>query len=593
MTDVANRSPVIPQSYSRGGITPSKNINQLGRSLNDIECRNGMRIDRNPVGGHIFYPPDDMYHFKLYDQKEYQNSENPAQIKMNWGVWTRSDKYTLVRRVLITDSVTTSGTTTYQSYKTVNLTNNALNWIYIELKPPTNSSILASKDSAQYLSPMNKAWELVTTVETSAPTNYADIRDINIASNTHDDHKNTKTLIGYVNIDSNNKITWLEQCWYGGDIDEITDNFYTGPFKLELVGKGGQTTPRTTPSVSNTLVNVNTDSNSTGIYTNQWFPYGNNSSNVIAINQGTFEIVGTRKEIWPKESTTKPFKVLDLSDSKFENKSVKIGLVHYIRHPGDTGTDADTVPTYQILNTAFDGIQSNNMSIVRSTDSFIYSQWLGQANCVGNQVTDLLQITHDNIVWPKYTNDFAGYYTNSGSTSYQDKIQIAEGWIIGPMNHHQSTKGDGLLTIPDPESEIPTGFPTSNTYSYLVYMDVTLLQATGVINNHELRVASDYRTTNGGHWCDFVQVLDHEKTPIGSLSFQYNTGQDKWYMTDWIQMQYGPIILHHHCTCIEGGSSSDESEGSSDIRHYCGILTRCYERACPETTTSTTTCEAS
>lgn len=559
MGDISNRTSSVPQSYSKSGIISKKNINTLGKSINDLEARDGIRIDRNPVGGHIFYPPADIggiYHYKLYDPVDYTDLEHPATVKMRWGAWCRSSKYTFSRRVLITDIV--DGVD--QPYKTVNLTKDKLNWVYVELKAPPelkeeSSTSSIDKDDPQYLEPFNKPYSLEVEVKTSTPVNYS---DINFAVPNYADPDNTLFLIGMINVDAGGKITWIEQCWRGGDIDDVA-SFYEGPFKLEAAGKGGksQTAALTTPL-------YNTHDPSTGDITYDDYPFGHWKANQVIVGQGNFYISeGQTLEMeWLKY-----FRTLDLSDTIYKGKQVFVNLKIKLRnfHYKSLSTkNIEDLTIEPVINISGTTPWRNHDSYIRYiTLGFV---WLD----LNGNIIEMVQLQHGDIHCSKYDRDFAAYYIDQTSANIQN-INFNPGYIFGPFDSFNFVPGTALNsgTIPIDLSLISC--PQNQVFKFLVYLETTIDEDTGEIETDTdktlLKVANDYDITiNNGSWTDFVQELHIFRKPIGAVVCQFNSNDDKWEITDWEQMQYGPIYLNHYCITSYVGT-----------KHYTGMLQDCWD----------------
>jgi len=601
MTDISNRTPLVPQSYSKSGIISKNNINSLGRSINDIECRNGMRIDRNPVGGHIFYPPDNMYHYKLYDPVDIDPDveEDLATIKMNWGSWTRSSKYTYSRNTLQTDiasGITGISNGSSLSYKTVELASNCLSKVYIQLVPS-----LTESDGAQYLEPFNKPWRLVTNVRSSAfVANYSEIFSEFSAS--QEDLKNTEMLIGLVNTDENGHITWTEQCYQGGDIDDVA-SFYEGPWKIEIAGKG-YNTPANAASTSLTTPMYNTNNSSTGNPNHHYFPYGLPYPNQIIVTNPCFQKQGSiDHNVW--SAPTFRWHVLDLSDERYKSNSVSITTIIRVRdarYEEQVDSDVDLGSYMYDVSSSSPVATASGEDTYRHTDSFMFSQKIGECKLdKNNYIIKTIQHQHGSIVVPIYDGDFSTYYTDPDETV--DKIRIKGGLVQGPMDNYivssdsadptysaaefNNCGGSYIHSLVDPSTEVPEGFSKSKYYKYLICLEVALDAETGEIDKTSIGYENftGYRQTNGEHWCDFVEEFGYQKIPIGEAVYAWDTTTSKWELFDWIQLQYGPITLHHHCICDPDSSSDDAS------LHYVGIQTTCYDGSvCPTTTTTTTAC---
>lgn len=558
--DIPNRSVTIHQDYSTSGIISSRNVNMLGRSANDLETRGRNRLDRNPVGGNIFYDEDPMYSFKLYDAEDYDGeTSTPAKIKVYWGTWTRIAKYTYARKTLETDDG--DG----KLYKTIELSNNKMNWIVVVLSPPDSISRGASvDDDAQYLEPGNKPYKLVANVSTETPVNIGEPQRSGYGPVGIDG--DLSKIVGMVYVDSDGHITWINQI-LKEDIMDVR-SYYEGPFKLEAAGYGN------TSSIENTSPIYNTNVASTGNSANQFYPYGYPKANAIVINQGEYQHSGSlHSAVWEYSNG---FSVVDLGSSSFSNNSISVSLTFNIRAPGES---SDVTPI---------AINAADAQPKYSQDSIFYSQLLGivKTNSTGN-IVDIMQMTHDDINIAKYSGNFAGYYGNSSS------VTIMPGWIHGPYNSVLVDKETVVLPTP----VIPGTFPSGEPYDLLVYLKHEVYTWNGKIKDNpppSYEVAVEFRTTDGNHWCDFKQEFGIQKTPIGIARFTGNSISS--FISDWIQQQYQPVYSDYFCTCpfsceSESISSSSSSGGSSStIKHYVGMLKACTPAVCDKYSESSESC---
>ena len=569
--DISNRSPFVPQEYSSSGIVSARNINMLGRSVNDLETVGNVNINRNPVGGNIFTEETDYYHFQLYSPFDYDPAVegSTATIQMYWGVWNRSSKYTF-SRVALTVEPDLDNPGNDLLYKIVSLTSNAMNWVYVRLNPPDSPA-----RNAQYLETLNKPYTLDAYVVTTTPVQFGGIQKIDVP----DLGLNLANmrLIGMVYVDINGVVSWVEQCWKN-DISELA-SWYEGPFKLEMAGKGGNSasTALTTPE-------YNTGDASTGDGNHQFYPYGTSVFDQVIVGQGVYQHSGNKQVVF---SPSAGYKTVDLSDPLFAGNSVSIGVVIRLRSPGTAQTDSDVSFCATSHNASQASNVWNNPLTPRSQDSFIFTQTLGYANVDSNGlIQDLKQLTHDDIIISKYCNDYAGYYTDPYDAT-RDQVVIDAGWIIGPYDNYKTPQT--TVTLPDVNTEAPVGF-TGTYYDLLVYHSFAINVNTAVISTGTVgyTVASQFRETGRFSWCDFSQSRGYQRTPIGIARYMKDsatTPANRWVLVDWIQMQRGHITSHYWASCgaYYGASST----------HYTGIITDSFVAGCAAFTTTTTTCAAS
>ena len=575
--DISNRSVIIPQEYSQSGIVSKRNMNLLGRSVNDLETRGDMRIDRNPIGGNIFYADEDLYHFKLFEPSDYDpdTEGSTATIKMYWGAWVRNSKYTFSRLPLTTDvDPVIAGNS--MTYKTVMLSSNVMNYVYTHLVAPVSPA-----QNAQHLSPDNKPYLMEAVAYQTPIVNGGDIQKLQESLKGGVHGKNWR-LIGLVHVDVNGHIDWVEQCYNGGDIDDLVA-YYEGPFKLEPAGYGKGPAPANTMSSAFSTPLYNTNNASTGDPNNSFYPYGESTANCVIVNQGIYQHSGNKQVvIWPSAG----FTVADLSSPAYVSNSISIGVVIKLRAPGQSQYDSDVQFNSGLVDTATTTNVWSNVLAPRSQDSFIYTQTIGYAKLDDTgTLTDIVQLTHDDIMISKYCSDFAGYYANAYSAT-QDQVMIEAGWIMGPYDNY--LKAQTTVTLPNVDTEAPVGF-TDPYYDLLVYLTHEIDTGTGKINTGTVTysTASDFRTTGGNHWCDFNQEIYYQKTPIGIARYVKDPGvtpvPNKWRLVDWIQEQRGPIMSHYWTAC---------TASCTVAKHYTGMIVSPYEIGCDATTTTTSTCAA-
>ena len=88
--DFTNRLPLIPETYRKQGIYSSRNMNELGRVLNNFESGDGISITRNTTSGYKISLEHPFHPFRIYGGKDQDASFSYPSVKVYAGTWTRN-----------------------------------------------------------------------------------------------------------------------------------------------------------------------------------------------------------------------------------------------------------------------------------------------------------------------------------------------------------------------------------------------------------------------------------------------------------------------------------------------------------------------
>lgn len=176
--DSISRKTIFKEYTKSSGIYPKEQINRMGRMLNNIQGKDGVRVDTTPYGITI-HGPNEKKRFFLYESRD--ESGNPT-VRVYVGKWTRNG----TELNLDADS----SVLLYKTIPYADFTTDSDNFVYLELDEVESPS------------------EVTLGVATTVPDQSTD---------------DLYWVLGNAYIDSSG-IMKITQYWYGGDIDDVSSS---------------------------------------------------------------------------------------------------------------------------------------------------------------------------------------------------------------------------------------------------------------------------------------------------------------------------------------------------------------------------------